>query len=165
MPRLEDGRTIDPDQIQSTLTAFWKRANQATVTWASPEAVNGQYTGRFTTQTSFLTGKLTFPAADSKGNSTSATKLDNVKSINFHLPHADQILFNGVQYNGDDDIPIPVGMFSAETLSFTYYQSDYVSVESDMTLVITRVEHYVDMNGNGMLDGSLDNVNQFHTRP
>jgi hypothetical protein len=99
--------------------------------------------------------QLTFSAADSKGNSTSATKLDNVKSINFHLPHADQILFNGVQYNGDDDIPIPVGMFGAETLSFTYYQSDYVSVESDMTLVITRVEHYVDMNVNGMLDGYL----------
>ena len=163
VPRLEDGRTIDPDQIQSTLTAFWKRANQATVTWASANTSGNRYDGTFTTQTSFLTNKLTFSAADSKGNSTSATKLDNVKSINFHLPHADQILFNGVQYNGDDDIPIPVGMFGAETLSFTYYQSDYVSVESDMTLVITRVEHYVDMNGNGMLDGYLDNVNQFHT--
>ena len=106
--------------------AFWKRANQATVTWASANTSGNRYDGTFTTQTSFLTNKLTFSAADSKGNSTSATKLDNVKSINFHLPHADQILFNGVQYNGDDDIPIPVGMFGAETLSFTYYQSDYV---------------------------------------
>lgn len=85
----------------------------------------------------------------------------NIRSLNFHLPHEDQILFNGVQYNGDDDIPISAAMFGMDTLAFTYYHKDYLYVESDMTLTITRIERYVDRNGNGKIDGTLDKNNAF----
>ncbi len=85
----------------------------------------------------------------------------NIVSINFGLPHADQILFNGVQYAGDENIAIPLSMLGMETLPFVYYASEYVSAESDMTMTITRIEHYIDSNGNGQLDGKLNANNEF----
>lgn len=85
----------------------------------------------------------------------------NIVSINFGLPHADQILFNGVQYAGDENIAIPLSMLGMETLPFVYYASEYVNAESDMTLTISRIEHYIDSNGNGQLDGTLDGNNVF----
>ena len=40
-----------------------------------------------------------------------------------------------------------------------YYASDYVSVESDMTLSIGRIEHYIDYNGRSLSNDSVSYKN------
>lgn len=157
VPRKEDGHTVDADRIEETVSNFWNLAKNATVTWAKVE--QGNDTVQFNPQTSPLRDKLTF--ANTNGMLRSAGTIDNIRSINFHLPHGDQILFNGVQYHGDEDIPVSASMFGMDTLAFTYYREDFLYVENDMTLTISRIERYVDRNGNGQLDGTLDQNNVF----
>ena len=154
VPRAQGGQSIDPGKIGSASDTFWSRATIR---------VNGAQnkSGVTFTPTTTTATKNNFSSVDSSATISSSTTFDNIRSINFGLPKEDQILFNGVQYNGNEDIPIPISMFGMNTLAFTYYHEDYVSVESDMKLIITRVEHYVDLNGNGQLDGTLNRENNF----
>ena len=80
--------------------------------------------------------------------------LENLQAINFNLDHEDQINLNGSQYAGDEWIPLSVDMLTVKNLNFSWYDQDYLDVPSDMTLRVAKVEHYVDMNGNGKLDGT-----------
>lgn len=163
VPRTEDGN-LDGEKIQETVDAFFDNANIELSYKVSqtPKMEGGNYTVPFKTETKYLT-------ADQFSNTstmvTSNGTVENLQYINFHLPHTDQILFNGEAYAGDALIPISMGMFGMNELTFTYYASDYVSVESDMTLSIGRIEHYIDYNGNGQIDGELTDANQFILTP
>ena len=155
VPRGENGRDIDESKIQGAIDDFWNTSH-VTVSHAEADASgNGQFNAKTTDLSAggFSTQNNTVLASSGTYN--------NIRSINFHLTAEDQILFNGVQYDGNADIPIPVSMFEMGTLAFTYYNKDYVSVESNMSMIVTRVEHYVDMNNNGQLDGALDDTNHF----
>ncbi|MBU5627404.1 S-layer homology domain-containing protein [Oscillibacter sp. MSJ-2] len=163
VPRTEDGN-LDTEQIQNTVDKFFQNASIELSYKVSqtPKMEGGNYTVPFKTETKYLT-------ADQFSNTstmvTSNGTVENLQYINFHLPHTDQILFNGEAYAGDALIPISMGMFGMNELTFTYYASDYVSVESDMTLSIGRIEHYIDYNGNGQIDGELTDANQFILTP
>ena len=152
----------DPGKaVQEAVKTFWDRAEIELSYGEANFTRNNQV--NFDTRSLYLQDGVLAAETESGGTLLrSEGTYKNIRFVNFHLPHTDQILFNGVQYAGDDDIPIPVSMFGMETLPFTYYASEYVSVESDMTMVITRIEHYIDANGNGQLDGMVDSVsNQF----
>lgn len=154
VPRKEDGLTMDDTKIGKTISDFWN-TSKVKITYAVPDKSGN---GKFTQTTKTLT-QADFSADNTV--LTSALAQDNVRSINFGLPAEDQILLNGVQYNGNADIPIPVSSFGMGTLAFTYYNKDYVSVPSSMTMIIGRIEHYIDMNGNGQLDGAVNQNNVF----
>ena len=164
VPRNAEGN-LDGEKIDETVDAFFDNANielSYKVSQNPEKGTNGQYTVPFKTANKYL------GANDFSNTSTTLTSngtVENLQYINFHLPHTDQILFNGEAYAGDAQIPISLGMFGMENLTFTYYASDYVSVESDMTLSIGRIEHYIDYNGNGKIDGELTSANQFILTP
>ncbi len=85
-----------------------------------------------------------------------AANLKNVQSVNFNLPNADRIVFNGKSYAGDADIPIDtLNMLQNKNLSFIYYQADFVNAQTTMKIVAyDRIEQYIDMNDNGVVDDS-----------
>ncbi|MGN1046531.1 MAG: hypothetical protein ACI4QG_05480, partial [Candidatus Cryptobacteroides sp.] len=163
VPRTEDGN-LDGEKIQETVETFFKNANIELSYKVSktPKMEGGNYTVPFETAIKYLGAK---DFSNASTTLTSNGTVENLQYINFHLPHTDQILFNGVAYAGDAQIPISMGMFGMNELTFTYYASDYVSVESDMTLSIGRIEHYIDYNGNGQIDGELTDANQFILTP
>ncbi len=167
VPRLQnDGRTIDTTKISEATAKFWENSGTIRVKGAAPKtaAVTGDYGDiiDFSPQDTSLTeSSFTAGVGSAATVLTGNSKVSNIKSVNFGLPEEDQILFNGVLYKGNEDIQIPVSMFGMDTLTFTYYNSEFVSSLSDMTINIARIEHYVDANGNGKLDGYLNQYNQF----
>ena len=152
-------RNVAEDERQNAIDdawdTFWNRAN---IQVRSGEAKVSGSNVTFEEKTSAIDASWT-QTENAAIQVSGAQK--NIVSINFGLPHADQILFNGVQYAGDENITIPLSMLGMETLPFVYYASEYVNAESDMTLTISRIEHYIDSNGNGQLDGTLDGNNVF----
>ncbi len=163
VPRNASGN-MDESQIQQAIDDF-KASIQGSIEFGEKTFQGENRTNSEGYQATFQDSIRNTDPADLSANQTMlsySVPLYNLQYVNFHLPHEDQILFNGVQYAGDEDIPISVGMFGMETLTFVYYDSEFISVESDMTMAIGRVEHYVDYNGNGMIDGYLDDINQFH---
>ena len=148
--------------ILDATKTFWDRAH-IEISYGEADFTKWNQV-EFKTETMFLADGALQPSEGNSAILRSPGTYKNIRYINFHLPHADQILFNGVQYAGDENIPIPVSMLGMETLPFVYYASEYVSAESDMTMTITRIEHYIDSNGNGQLDGKLNANNEFQLK-
>lgn len=85
-----------------------------------------------------------------------SAKVKNLQTINFGLDPEDVILFNGMAYAGDETITIPANMLLNENLTFYYYDDEYLNMENIMTATITRIERYIDINENGIVDGEYD---------
>lgn len=103
------------------------------------------------------TDTLALSSFTQTSKSTSAVQyrkenVKNVRTINFGLSEDDCIVFNGKTYAGNADIDIPVSLYTSDSLVFYYYNKDYLAVDNTMVATITKIERYVDVNDNGMVD-------------
>ena len=83
-------------------------------------------------------------------------KLENVQWINFNRDENDRILFNGKLYAGNEQIWLSVANLSFGELTFRYYSQDFIGAKSTMNLVVSRVEVYLDGDGDGRISGSYN---------
>ena len=161
VPRLsqEDSTTIDPEQIEGTWNNLWeKSARNGGVTYTYRE-VNWDFSDGKDGFSDEKTGTLAKDVFS--GNSSLyqiGTKLKNVRSINFHLDADDVILVNGIAYAGNEDIPIPANQYLNNNITFYYYDADYVTSENTMLATISRIERYIDLDDNGVVNGTINPV-------
>ena len=161
VPRLsqEDSTTIDPEQIEGTWNNLWeKSARNGGVTYTYRE-VNWDFSDGKDGFSDEKTGTLAKDVFS--GNSSlyqTGTKLKNVRSINFHLDADDVILVNGIAYAGNEDIPIPANQYLNNNITFYYYDADYVTSENTMLATISRIERYIDLDDNGVVNGTIDPI-------
>ena len=161
VPRLsqEDSTTIDPEQIEGTWNNLWeKSARNGGVTYTYRE-VNWDFSDGKDGFSDEKTGTLAKDVFS--GNSSlyqTGTKLKNVRSINFHLDADDVILVNGIAYAGNEDIPIPANQYLNNNITFYYYDADYVTSENTMLTTISRIERYIDLNDDGVVNGTINPV-------
>ena len=94
-------------------------------------------------------------------NGPAGTKIDleNLQWINFGRSADDYIVFNGRMYAGNETIWLEQQDLARGTLNFLYYSEDYLSVESAMRVNIDGAALYLDVNGNGRIDGYWDSAN------
>ena len=154
VPRTETGAT-DAGQIGSAWDELWQSTNSITyqyreVTWDFRNGKDGFG--------NVQTGTLTESDFNGGSNGTYATnsKLKNVRSINFNLPAEDIILVNGIAYQGNEDIPIDADQFLNDNITFYYYDSEYVTSQNTMVASIARVDRYIDLNDDGVVEGTID---------
>ena len=161
VPRLsqEDSTTINPEQIEGTWNNLWeKSARNGGVTYTYRE-VNWDFSDGKDGFSDEKTGTLAKDVFS--GNSSlyqSGTKLKNVRSINFHLDADDVILVNGIAYAGNEDIPIPANQYLNNNITFYYYDADYVTSENTMLATISRIERYIDLDDDGVVNGTINPV-------
>ena len=153
VPRLTDtnGNTtanIDPTKIAGAISDFWASTSGITYGY-SDEKTSGatityeQKEGTLTKNSGFTQSSAVLTRAD----------LTNVQWINFNLPAEDRIVYNGRTYNGNEKIWLNVADLATANMTFYYYDSEYLSAVSVMTAAIAEVELFLDMSGNGMIDG------------
>ena len=87
--------------------------------------------------------------------------VDNPQTICFMQDPADVVLHEGSGYAGNARIPLQNGDFSTDTLTFVFYDADYLDVTRPMTVLIDHVDVYFDKNGDGKISGDLDEFNIF----
>ena len=68
------------------------------------------------------------------------------------------ILVNGIAYAGNEDIPIPANQYLNNNITFYYYDADYVTSENTMLATISRIERYIDLNDDGVVNGTINPV-------
>lgn len=153
VPRLTDtnGNTtanIDPTKIAGAISDFWASTSGITYGY-SDEKTSGatityeQKEGTLTKDSGFNQSGAVLTKAD----------LTNVQWINFNLPAEDKIVYNGRTYNGNEKIWLNVADLATANMTFYYYDSAYLSAVSVMTATISEVELFLDMSGNGKIDG------------
>jgi len=167
VPRLDDGDADTPDAIDPTRINEAKAAFEASVTGGS---INIGYSKTDTSkQTNFdyKTQSLSADQTTLVGSENQALlkfnlsnlpaySINNIQKISFNLPAEDRIVFNGVVYNGDEDIYISGKAFNSSKMVFKYYDSDYIGAQNIMSLTILDKYLYYDANGNGEIDGYFD---------
>ena len=153
VPRLtdENGNTtanIDSSKIAGAVSDFWESTSGITYGY-SDEKTSGaaityeQKEGTLTKDSGFAQSSAVLTKAD----------LTNVQWINFNLPAEDKIVYNGRTYSGNEKIWLNVADLATANMTFYYYDSAYLSAVSVMTATISEVELFLDMSGNGMIDG------------
>ncbi len=157
--RIDGTNDIDPDQIGETWDALFAKitANGYSgisytyreVDWDFSAGNDGFSDEKVGTLTK---GQLT--ASDTLFSTASALK--NVRSVNFHLNPDDVIVVNGLAYAGDADIPIPANQFLNDNITFYYYDAEYVTGINTMLATISRIERYIDLNDDGIVEGSIN---------
>ncbi len=167
VPRLEDGITIDPNRIPEAYGMFLASNNGSgiAIKRAAVYAVNNTVGG----STGDVVQSVKFRAESQNGALKPVSEIErtgtevvltrgarNLYSVNFNLSPDDLILFEGSTYKGNETIQIPIAALSRSTLSFKYYNKDYLTAQSVMTASISDVCVYLDGNGNGKLDGYFD---------
>lgn len=154
----EGASTIKTDDI--SLANAWKLVTDQTnnVSYKhkvaetdTHEGMNGMKYGAVQTDT------LALSSFTQTIKSTSAVQykkenVKNVRTINFGLSEKDCIVFNGKTYAGNADIDIPVSLYTSDSLVFYYYNEDYLAVDNTMVATITKIERYIDVNDNNMVD-------------
>ncbi len=162
MPKLnmEGSNDMDAAQIGATWDALWEKIENngyGGITYVYREAnmdfTNGAADGFSAEKTGTLTKNM-IKGTDSLFST--ATALKNVRSVNFHLNHDDIIVVNGLSYAGDANIPIPANQYLNENITFYYYDADCVTGINTMVATISRVERYIDLNDDGVLNGSIN---------
>lgn len=160
VPRLseDDKTTIDPNQIGAVWDALWAKSQKnGGVTYKYR-----QFLAPFSADSdgfdSGMTGRLDKNSFSGNGSLFTTGKLKNVRSINFHLDPDDVILVNGVAYAGNEDVIIPANMFLDGNITLYYYDADYVTSENTMLATISRLERYIDLNDDGVVNGTIDPV-------
>ncbi|WP_294550718.1 S-layer homology domain-containing protein [uncultured Pseudoflavonifractor sp.] len=154
VPRLTDENgnitaNIDTNKITDAVNDFWASTNGGITYGYSDEQTSGdtityeQKTGTLTSSSGFNQSSAVLTKAD----------LTNVQWINFNLPAEDKIVYNGRTYNGNEKIWLSVSDLATSNMTFYYYDSAYLSAVSVMTATISEVELFLDMSGNGMIDG------------
>lgn len=154
VPRLTDENgnitaNIDTNKITDAVNDFWASTNGGITYGYSDEQTSGatityeQKTGTLTSSSGFNQSSAVLTKAD----------LTNVQWINFNLPAEDKIVYNGRTYNGNEKIWLNVSDLATSNMTFYYYDSEYLSAVSVMTATISEVELFLDMSGNGMIDG------------
>ena len=150
--------TIDPTKIDDAVNDFWTSiAHNGGSIKVKYRSVDFSQPGNFSAVKTLNVPQSSFPTKE--GAKITSTVLQNVSSINFGLPARDLILFNGVAYAGNEWIDIPLEQMANAEMTFRYYDSEYISALSVMTLNVERIEQYVDANRNGKLDGTYVNGN------
>lgn len=153
VPRLTDENgnitaNIDTNKITDAVNDFWASTSGITYGY-SDEKTSGatityeQKEGTLTKNSGFTQSSAVLTRAD----------LTNVQWINFNLPAEDRIVYNGRTYNGNEKIWLNVADLATANMTFYYYDSAYLSAVSVMTATISEVELFLDMSGNGMIDG------------
>ncbi|MEQ2444048.1 S-layer homology domain-containing protein [Pseudoflavonifractor sp. CLA-AP-H29] len=153
VPRLTDdnGNTtanIDTSKIAGAVSDFWESTSGITYGYSDEKTSGGtiiyeQKTGTLTKDSGFTQSTAVLTKAD----------MTNVQWINFNLPAEDKIVYNGRTYNGNEQIWLSVADLATSNMAFYYYDSEYLSAVSVMTAAISEVELFLDMSGNGMIDG------------
>ena len=80
----------------------------------------------------------------------------NIQSICFHLDREDSILFNGMEYAGDETIWLDSSGFSLSLMNFLFYDKSFREMESLMETTIIKQQLYYDTNANGRIDGEYN---------
>ncbi len=149
-----DGTNIDSAKIEETWDKFWNKVYKN-----NPDGIT--YTYR-EVNWDFSDGRDGFsdPKAvtlkKQNGNTTAWTKSDNTKytystalknvmSVNFHLDPEDRIVVAGTAYAGNEDIPIPANVLLDDTVTFYYYDKEYVTGINTMLASISRVQRFIDL--------------------
>lgn len=153
VPRLtdENGNTtanIDSSKIAGAVSDFWESTSGITYGYSDEKTSGASITyeqkeGTLTKDSGFAQSSAVLTKAD----------LTNVQWINFNLPAEDKIVYNGRTYSGNEKIWLNVADLATANMTFYYYDSAYLSAVSVMTATISEVELFLDMSGNGMIDG------------
>ncbi len=132
-----------------------------TITKDDLAAVNGTTSSKWSENTLWKLGKsgdagTTIVEPNEANGQKGNVLLKNVKRINFNLPAEDLIVYQGESYAGNEWISISMDDFLNQNLMFYYYSEEYVNAINTMTLSIARIERYIDLNGDGVVKGSLE---------
>lgn len=161
VPRGEDGVDIDPDKIEGTWSDFLSKG----VTITQSELVNNGGLSFREKKTTLDADSASLFAQTSQAVFT-LHSLQNVQSVNFHQDPDDVIVFihgeHADGYAGNAEIPLFTDNLSADQLTFVFYDADYLDAVSTLTTAIDHVEVYYDRDGNGLIEGWLDEYNLFH---
>ncbi len=87
---------------------------------------------------------------------------ENIYWVNFGHDENDVILYNGIEYPGNATIWLSQKDLQNSTVSFVWYEEEYLTASAPMQPVIVRMERYLDLDGNGIVEGELDDENIFH---
>jgi hypothetical protein len=79
----------------------------------------------------------------------SLANLKNLQAVNFQQDPEDVILYNGRAYAGNDTIPITQADLTQNTMTFFFYDSEYLDAVSPMEVYIDHVMVYYDTDGVG----------------
>ncbi len=82
--------------------------------------------------------------------------LQNLQWINFNRSAEDRILYNGRIYAGNETIWLDMSDLALKNATFRYYHRDFLSASSIMTADVNSIGLYLDVNGNGRIDGYYD---------
>ena len=161
VPRKDNGVDIDAGAISGTWSDFLSKG----ITITQSELVNdGGLTFR-EKKTEFNASNASQFAEDSQAVFT-IHNMQNVQSVNFHQDPDDIIIFihgeHADGYAGNADIPLCTENLSADKVTFVFYDADYLNAVSTLTTAIDHVEVYYDKDGNGQIEGWLDEYNIFH---
>ena len=166
VPRLDDGISIDSDRIPEAYSMFKESCDSTGVAiqraiitdventiGSTPDYVQSV---KFEGYSQNIPLKPVNQIERTGTEVVLARGVRNLYSVNFNLSPDDIILFDGVAYKGNETIQIPLSALSRSTLSFKYYNKDYLTSQSVMTAGISDICVYLDANGNGKLDGYFD---------
>ena len=81
---------------------------------------------------------------------------ENVHYVNFNRNPWDRILYNGKLYNGNEKIWLTVEDLAFSQMSFRYYDEDARTNDSIMSTAISRVELYLDGDGDKKISGKYN---------
>lgn len=99
--------------------------------------------------------RTNLPASQKNGIATIGMVSD-AQCVNFSLPKEDIIVFNGKTYAGDETIWLEPKDLALQTLTFYYYEKDFIAAQRPMRASIDATALYYDGNANGMIDGYWD---------
>ncbi|MCR5303575.1 MAG: hypothetical protein K6E33_03355, partial [Lachnospiraceae bacterium] len=145
---------IDTDKVGEAWNDFW-RSGSDYITLGVSEAMKDAPHFGSKNITEIKIPKTDWASGDKNPLKNLGT-YENVQYINFNRSKNDVIAVNGNQYNGNDKIYLSVSDLAFAKVSFSYYKKEYLSMPSIMEASISRVEIYLDGNGDGKINGSYN---------
>ncbi|MBR1496408.1 MAG: S-layer homology domain-containing protein [Oscillospiraceae bacterium] len=161
VPRVTDQNgkataTIDTSRIGESWTDFWSRSaggqNKITVGYSEAQR-EAPYFSRQIKEKSFDASAF---QEENKSPVYALGSVENAQYINFNRNPNDRILYNGTLYKGNDRIWLRVEDLAYSRLTFLYYSNDHLSDGSVMSTAVSRVELYLDGDGDGKISGSYN---------
>ncbi len=156
VPRMTDENgnvtaDIDTSKIGQAASDFWNSTSVITYGYSEEKYTNGSISYIY-----HENGKLTKENFTQSGAVLSKLDLENIQWVNFNLPAEDKIVYNGRTYGGNEKIYLSVADLASSSMTFYYYDAQYLSATSVMAADISEVELFLDGNANGKIDGYYD---------
>ena len=155
IPRVQNGGTsIDTSKIEQTANNFWKNYN---ITYGYSEVTNTL--PYFNYKDNQNLADSNFAPITSGSPEYQTGNLENLQWICFNGDEEDLFVFNGRSYSGNEKIYLTKADLTTPTITFRYYNKDFIGEVSTMEATISEIAIFIDGNNNGKIDGDYNREN------